>query len=70
MGGLIGAAADAYQARPQYTGMSEPQLALLYEINRLQLVRPVITSVMMVGALIVSWLLVVFTEPIRNALGL
>ena len=69
VGGLVGAAADAYQARQQYAGMSEPQLALIYEINRAQLVRPVITSVMMVGALIVSWLLVVFTEPIRNAVG-
>jgi hypothetical protein len=70
VGGLVGAAVDADKTRAQYAGMSEPQLALLHEINRLELVRPLITSVMMIGALIVSWLIVVVTEPIRNAIGL
>src|SRR6478736_6278434 len=62
IGGVIGAVADAYQEQQKYQGMSEPQLSLLHEIGRLKLVRPLINSVMMVGALIGSWLLVVIVN--------
>lgn len=70
VGGLLGAAVDSYNERQKYRDMSEPQVALLQELNRLQLVQPLQMSVMMVGALIGSWLLVVVVEFARSVVGL
>lgn len=56
VGGAIGAAVDAYKEKKKYDAMTEPQRELLYELNRMNFVKPVVNSAMMVGALIVSWL--------------
>ena len=69
IGGLVGAAVDAYNERQKYRDMSEPQIALLQELNRLQLVQPLQMSLMMVGALIGSWLLVFVVEFARSIVG-
>jgi len=65
VGGLLGAAADVYAERKKYKGMTEPQIALLQELGQLGLVRPVLTSVFMVGALLVSWMVVMFVDMVR-----
>jgi hypothetical protein len=69
VGGLLGAAADVYTERKKYKGMSEPQIALLHELGQLALVRPVLTSAVMVGALLGSWVLVALVDMARTLLG-
>jgi hypothetical protein len=69
VGGLLGAAADVYAERKKYDGMSEPQIALLHELGQLALVRPVLTSALMAGALLGSWTLVALVDMGRSIVG-
>jgi hypothetical protein len=69
VGGLVGAAVDLRAEVKKYKGMSEQQVALLHELGRLQLVRPLLTSVLMLGALLASWVLLIVFEMGRTILG-
>ncbi len=69
IGGIAGAAADLRAEAKKYEHMSEPQRALLHELRRIALVSPLLLSVLMVGAVLVSWVLVVAYEMARVILG-
>lgn len=69
IGGLAGAAADIRAEAKKYEQMSEPQLALLRQLRQIALVNPLLVSVLMVAAMLLSWVLVVAYEMARVILG-
>lgn len=69
IGGIAGAAADIRAEAKKYEQMSEPQRALLQQLRQIALVNPVLVSVLMVGAMLLSWVLVVAYEMTRAILG-
>lgn len=69
IGGLAGAAVDIRAEAKKYEQMSDAQRRLLEEIRRIALVSPLLVSISMAGALLVSWVLVVVYEMGRAILG-
>lgn len=69
IGGIAGAAADIRAEAKKYEQMSDAQRALLQEIRRIALVSPLLVSVLMVGAMLLSWVLVVVYEMMRTIFG-
>ena len=69
IGGIAGAAADIRAEAKKYERMSDAQRALLREIRRIALVSPLLVSLLMVGAMLVSWVLVVAYEMTRTIFG-
>lgn len=69
IGGLAGAAADLRAEAKKYEQMSASQRALLEEIRRIAPMNPAVMSLLMLGALLVSWMLVVAYEMGRAVFG-
>lgn len=69
IGGIAGAAADIRAEANKYRQMSDAQRALLQEVRRIALVSPLLVSVLMVGAMLLSWVLVVVYEMTRAIFG-
>ena len=69
IGGIAGAAADIHAEVKKFEQMSEPQRALLQQLRQIALVNPLLVSVLMVGAMLLSWVLVVAFEMTRAILG-
>jgi hypothetical protein len=69
IGGIAGAAADMRAEAKKYEQMSDAQRALLQEIRRIALASPLLVSLLMVGAMLLSWVLVLAYEMMRTISG-
>lgn len=69
IGGIAGAAVDVRTETKKYEQMSDAQRELLQEVRRIALVSPLLVSVLMIGAMLLSWVLVVVYEMARAIFG-
>ncbi len=69
IGGIAGAAVDVHAEAKKYEQMSDSQRALLQQLRQIGLVNPLLVSVLMVGAMLLSWVLVVAYEMARTIFG-